>query len=292
MRKWKLGFLASLGYAQMSPREVVASLARLGYQAVEWTRSHFDPRSQSIAELNELLAITREAGLEVSELVVQQDLVCLDEVERQDRIALSLEYIRSAGACGVSTLNFFTGPARWNPKAPIVGRDISLGQAWGQVLEAFDRFVPAAERNQVRIAVEGVWGMLCHDLYTTLRLIEHYNSPHLGVNLDPSHDILVGNLDSGWIVRQWGPERIHHVHLTDAVHVPRPGEFLFPLLCEGRVPWPAFFQALEEIDYSGYCSVEFESFAYHRRILGGDTEEAARLSMEQVQRLLELAEAG
>ena len=279
--------MASLGYARMAPAEVVASLAGLGYKAVEWTRAHFDPRTQTEAELKELVDITQEGGLELSELVVQQDFVCLDETQRLDRIALCLEYIEAAAACGVSTLNFFSGPARWNRKAPIVGQDISLGQAWAMVFDAFDRVVPAAERNQVRIAVEGVWGMLCHDYYSALVLIEHYDSPCLGVNLDPSHDVLVGNLDSGWIARQWGRERIHHVHLKDAVGVPRPGKFLFPLLGEGRVPWEDFFQALEEIDYQGYCSVEFESFAYHDRILGGNTEEAACLSMEQVRRLLE-----
>ena len=37
MRKWKLAFMASLGYARMTPQEVVASLAGLGYEAVEWT---------------------------------------------------------------------------------------------------------------------------------------------------------------------------------------------------------------------------------------------------------------
>jgi len=286
MPQWKLAFLASLGYAEMAPRDVVASLAGLGYEAVEWTLHHFNPRTHSAAELRDLVAITREGGLEISEVVVQQDLVCLDEAQRRDRIALCLECIEAAAACGVSTLNFFTGPAPWDPAAPIVGRQISMGAAWDQVFDAYDRIVPLAEDRQIKIAVEGVWGMLCHDFYTTLRLIEHYDSDYLGVNLDPSHDILVGNLDSGWIARQWGLGRIHHVHLKDAVGVPRAEEFLFPMLGEGMVPWGGFFGALEEMGYAGYCSVEFESFAYHDRVLGGDTEEAARLSFQQVQRLL------
>jgi len=42
----------------------------------------------------------------------------------------------------------------------------------------------------------------------------------------------------------------------------------------------------------GYCSVEFESFAYHDRVLGGDTEEAAKLSFHQVQRLLKTTSRG
>jgi sugar phosphate isomerase/epimerase len=279
--------MASLGYAQMAPHEVVASLASLGYQAVEWTMHHFNPRTHTLAELEQLVTITREGGLEVSEAVVQQDLVCLDEVTREDRIVLCLESIEAAAACGIPTLNFFTGPAMWDPHAPKVGAEISLGTAWDQILDAFDRIVPIAQAQKIGIAVEGVWGMVCHDYYSTLKLIEHYHSPYLGVNLDPSHDILVGNLDSGWIAHQWGRDRIHHVHLKDAVGVPRDGEFLFPMLGEGRVPWADFFQALEGIGYDRYCSVEFESFAYHSQVLKGDVEKAARLSIEQVKQLID-----
>ena len=50
--------------------------------------------------------------------------------------------------------------------------------------------------------------------------------------------------------------------------------------------WSEFFAALEQIDYRGFCSVEFESFDYYRQVLRGDPEAAARLSMEQVTSLL------
>jgi len=286
-RRWRLGFLASLAYASMQPGEVVSSLASIGYEAVEWTQAHFDPRATSASQRQALVDITRSGGLITSEIVVQKDLVCLDEAQRQDRIQHCLENIAAASECGVQVINLFSGPARWAPEAPVVGRDISLGTAWDQVHDAFDQLVPAAQVSGVRLAVEGVWGMLCHDYYSTLPLIEHYGSPSLGVNLDPSHDVLVGNVNSGDIVRAWGRKRIHHVHLKDAVGVPRDGEFLFPLLGEGRVPWSGFFRALEDIGYDGCCSVEFESFAFHSRVLNGDTEAAARMSYEHVMRLLD-----
>ena len=107
------------------------------------------------------------------------------------------------------------------------------------------------------------------------------------INLDPSHGILYGNLDIGWVVKQWG-SRIAHVHLKDAIgDRPEIGKFIFPLLGEGRVDWYAFFSALEEIDYAGYCSVEFESDTYYRRVLKRDPEAAARLSLQLVNALLE-----
>jgi sugar phosphate isomerase/epimerase len=64
------------------------------------------------------------------------------------------------------------------------------------------------------------------------------------------------------------------------------GKFLFPMLGEGRVDWRAFFGALDEIGYSGYCSVEFESFDYYRQVLKGSPEEAARVSKLQIDALL------
>ena len=73
--------------------------------------------------------------------------------------------------------------------------------------------------------------MLCHDFYTAKFLIDYFNSQYLGVNFDPSHDILAGNMDIGWIIRQWGKERIKHIHLKDAVGTQEQGKFVS---CIGR----------------------------------------------------------
>jgi len=284
MSKMKLAFMASLGYARMEPQEIVRSLRSIGYDGVEWTLSHFNPRTKSAAELKRLVEITRNGGLAISEAVVQPDVVCLDDAVRADRITLALECIEAAGDVGIGTLNFFTGPAPWDPAAPVVGRDIAMGTAWQQVVNAYDQFVPAADRAGVAIAVEGVWGHLCHDYFTARALIDHYEQDCLGVNFDPSHDVLYGNTDTGWLVRQWGPA-IKHCHLKDAVGVPASGKFLFPFLGEGNVDWPGFFGALDQISYDGFCSVEFESFGYLAKVMAGDIEAAARMSFEQVQSL-------
>ncbi len=272
----------------MEPEEVCQSLAKLGYDGVEWTMNHFNPRTKTEKELKNLVRITKENGLEVSEVVVQQDVICLDEKEREDRINLVIECIQAAAKTGVSTLNLFTGPAPWNPSAPRVGKEITEGKAWQMVYNAYDRFVKEAEENKVNLAVEGVWGMLCHDYYTTKLLIEHYDSEYLGVNLDPSHDTLYGNYDIGWIVKQWG-DKIKHIHLKDAVGISEMGKFIFPLLGEGNVDWKEFFTALDEINYQGFMSVEFESFTYYEKILKGDINKAAEISMEQVKELQKLS---
>jgi len=283
MRKWKLAFLAGLGYASKKPREVVDSLKKLGYEGVEWTDAHFNP-DRPVAELRELVRQTRDGGLEVSRVTTSVDLVCLNDGERRKRIERLMRTIEAAGLCGVGIVGLQTGPFVWDGGAPRVGGNISESAAWAQVLEAYEVLTPIARANRVVTATEGIFGTLTHDFYTHKFLMDQLDPTVHKVNLDPSHGILYGNLDVGWVVRQWG-KRIAHVHLKDAVGIPEPGRFLFPMLGEGRVDWKAFFQALDDIGYDGFCSVEFESFAYYQNVMKGDMEAAARISMEQVKAL-------
>lgn len=277
----RFGFMASLGFRSWPVEDVVRCLAGLGYQAVEWTLAHFHPRRHR-DELADLVRIPERYGLVASEAVVQQDFVILDRATYEERVQLVAACIPAAARAGITTLNLFTGPAPWDPSAPRLGPGISEGQAWGLVLEAFERLLPLAERHRVSLAVEAVFGHLCHDYYSLRELLGHFDSEFLGVNLDPSHFQLYGN-DLSWVVRRLGPWT-RHVHLKDVAG--RPGmlgqDFIFPLLGEGTVDWNAFVAALDEVGYTGPLSVEFEAFAYYDRVLGKDPVRAAALAMEQI----------
>jgi sugar phosphate isomerase/epimerase len=106
------------------------------------------------------------------------------------------------------------------------------------------------------------------------------------INLDPSHFVMEGD-DIPAVVRQWG-DRIVHVHLKDAFGTSgiEGEDFLFCLLGEGQVPWVEFFAALDEVEYQGPLSVEFEAYRYLEQVLDGDPARAAALAMEQVRALV------
>jgi len=279
----KFAFMAFLGYAQMNPRDVLASLKKIGYQGVEWTTSHFDP-DKPLAELKALVQMTRDAGLEVSRIMAHEDLVSLDDRLRRQRIDRTLRVIAAAGECRVATVGTMTGPAPWDPAAPKVGDQISESAAWDQVFEAYEAFTQAARKAHVVVSSEGVFGMLAHDFYTHKWMMDQLDPDVQKVNFDPSHDVLYGNLDAGFHIRQWN-RRIAHIHLKDAIGIPRLGHFVFPLLGEGNVDWPGFIRALDDIRYTGFLSVEFESFTYYSRVLESNPEHAAMISMNQIQKL-------
>ncbi len=281
--KKKFAFMASLGYTEMKAMDVINSLRAIGYHGVEWTTSHFNP-DKNLAELKALVAQTLDAGLEVSRIMAHEDLVSLDDKIRRARIDKTVRVIEAAGQCGVATVGTMTGPAPWDPQAPKVGEQISESAAWDQVFEAYEAFTKAAKKAKVVVSSEGVFGMLAHDFYTHKWMMDRLDPDVQKINFDPSHGILYGNLDVGWVIRQWGG-RIAHIHIKDAVGIPKLGQFIFPLLGEGNVNWKEFSKALDDISYKGFLSVEFESFIYYNQVLGGNVEAAARLSMDQIKKL-------
>jgi sugar phosphate isomerase/epimerase len=285
-RKWKTAYLTNLDYMKWSAEDVIKSLAKLGYEGIEWTMNpHFHP-DKPITQLKELIERTHEAGLGVSQIMAHEDLISKDDSKRQriiDRIART---IQAAGECGVSGVSVVTGPAIWEPDHVRVGMDMGEEEMWGQVIDAYNVFLKTGEECGVDITTEAVYGMMVHDIYTHKWFVSQTDSPRHRVNLDPSHHVLYGIYDMKWLVHQWG-DRIAHVHVKDGVGVPALNRFAFPLPGEGQVNWKDFFTALDDIGYDGWGSVEFESWPFYEQVLNCDPEAAARISLEYIDKILE-----
>ena len=271
----KIGFYANGSLRDMPLEETCRILKDIGYDALEldgsWLRGAATPE-----ELARQCGVIRQSGLELSEIILQEDYVNLDPEIRKTAQERTLAGLRSCSEAGISVVNLFTGPRPWLPRALQLGKDLSVKEAWDMVLEAFDILVPQAEALGVKMAVENVWGMLAHDFFTLNFLVNHYNSPNLGVNFDPSHDCLAGNRDMEFLLTMWGKERIHHIHLKDAAGSQVKGNVLFPPLGEGFVDWQGFRKGLDAIGYDGVLSVEYEAGQQLDMVFGGDWAEAAR----------------
>ena len=283
---FKIGFMPNQNMLGWEPEKLCAYIKNAGYDAIELQPQFICADSKTDADRRRMVRAVEENGLVISEIVLQRDFVLLDEAARAANIDYVEKNLYKVAEMGVNTVNMLTGPAPWASDPLTVDKNITASQAWGWVFEAFDRILPAAEKTGVNIAVENVFGMLCHDFYTNMYLNNHYNSPRLGVNFDPSHDVLCGNTDMKFLIRGWGKSKIFHVHLKDAAGIPVMGKFLFPLIGEGYVDWKTFFAEMAAIGYDGCMSVEFESFEYIKNAFGGKFEESAALSRKMIAKLM------
>lgn len=253
-----LAFLAALDFETRDAAEVTESLTGLGYDEVEWTMAHVD----------QLLG-------PASVLSAHQDLVT-DPDGGLERTRAAIE---AAHEAEIGIVNVLTGPNLWEPEAEPTREQA----AWDRALAALDAACEHAGPLGVTIALEPCWGTLANDAEGARRALD---AVPCAVTFDPSHFVVSGD-DQPSLVREWG-ERIAHVHLKDAFGAQgMEGEdFIFCMLGEGDVPWPEFFEALDEVGYDGVLSVEFEAYRYYESVLGSDPVAAARLGLEQAHALL------
>ena len=284
----KIGFFCNGSLLEMPFEEMCRKIKEIGYDTIELPMGAFHP-DEGKSALEEKLRIIHECGLELSEVVVQQDYINREPEENARSIEITKKCIEKYAEVGVRTINLFTGPRPWLPNAVVVGRDISEKQAWDTLFSAFDVLVPAAEKAGMNLAVESVWSNLCHDFYTTQYLLNHYRSDNLGVNFDPSHDRISGNSDMEFLITGYD-RAIKHVHLKDAAGIMGKNlkgeiQFIFPVLGEGLVDWEGFKKGLDAIGYSGVMSVEYEADGYLARYLGGDMLRAAEETFDAIRKI-------
>lgn len=251
----------------------VASLLRnIGYRGVDFKDLCFDT---SIYPLHKMLEIAVKAA-EKEDMTIPCGIILKDHCAPnwKENAEKTCEFIRMCAAAGIKLVNTSIGsePPRIEKEwyFPPVRND---KPGWDALKGSLEMLAKTAEECDVHVVLETVMGQLAHDYYTAREMFRQMDSDRLCLTMDPSHYQLYDN-DVPWTIRQWGTEKIRHVHLKDAVGSMHSGHST-PLMGEGHVDWPGFFAALEEIGYNGWYSVEFESWPLSELIT---PEEAARMS--------------
>jgi sugar phosphate isomerase/epimerase len=180
---------------------------------------------------------------------------------------------------GVGTVNGFTGSSIWSKLYffPPTGQDVvdagykDFADRWLPILDAF-------KACGVRFALEVHPTEIAYDIYTMQRALAAVNNhPSFGINFDPSH--LVHQFIDPILFLDAFPERIFHVHVKDikvrlngrnsilsshlAFGDPRRGwDFVSP--GHGDVRWDELIRKLNQINYSGPLSLEWEDSGMER----------------------------
>jgi L-ribulose-5-phosphate 3-epimerase len=149
-----------------------------------------------------------------------------------------------------------------------VTESVTYDQCWNRSVEEIKKVVPLAEKLKVKIAVENVWNSFLLSPVEAVSYIDQFKSQYVGFYFD------CGNIVTyGW-PEQWihilGP-RLAKVHIKDysrkIADKQGKGAGFGVKLLEGDVDWHAVINALNDIGYHGWTTVEMP---------GGDTKEGLR----------------
>ncbi|MDG2470319.1 MAG: sugar phosphate isomerase/epimerase [Pirellulaceae bacterium] len=192
---------------------------------------------------------------------------------------------RAAQKFGVDVVNGFTGSSIWHllySFPPVSPEMIDAG--FDLLAERFNPILDVFAECGVKFALEVHPTEIAFDIYTAERALEALDHrEEFGFNFDPSHLIWQG-VDPVEFIRAF-PDRIYHCHVKDAIQTlngksgilsshlnfgdsRRGWDFRSP--GRGGVNFEEIIRALNDVDYQGPLSIEWEDSVMDREF--GATE--------------------
>lgn len=247
--------------------EALRRIAGLGFKAVEliaWNRealdSYYTPQ-----RVRDLRALVTDLGLELSEFVsTPHGMASPDAAVREQAVDHFKRVVEVAVELGATMVNSVAAnpfelqfprilqkhvAQEWSMDFP---SGLDWKQNWADYVEVMRRCCAICEDAGVRYALEPHPYRWMRNAASMQRLLDHVDSPALGMNFDPSHLFPMGEL-SEMVVYEIG-DRIFHTHFSDNDGTSnahwRPGK--------GKINWRAVLQALKDVGYDSVLSIELE----------------------------------
>ena len=158
------------------------------------------------------------------------------------------------------------------------GGPVENGGSWSKALELFvEGLKPTAEHAEkegVLLLVEPEPGLLIETADQFLELMEHVDSPAIGMNFDIGHSYCV-NDDPAVAIPKLAPY-IRHFHLED-IAATRVHHHLIP--GDGAIDFAATLRAIKATDYKGWITVELYPYV-------DDPDLAAQTALARVRAIM------
>jgi len=280
----KLAFSTN-AYLKYSFAEAIRRLAGIGYAGVEimadvphaWPACLLEEQKQGIRkaladnrlEISNINAFMMNAISDARQRYWHPSWIEPDRNYRQIRIdhtKRALTLARELGAKCITT----------EPGGPI-----EAGGSWkaglNMFVEGLKPVLEHAEKEGVLLLVEPEPGLLIETADQFEELMQHLDSPAVGLNFDIGHAYCVGDEPAPTVRRM--AKYIRHFHLED-IAATRVHHHLVP--GEGAIDFKATLEAIRDIGYTGWVTIELYPYV-------DDPDPAARSALERVRLIMKSA---
>ncbi len=206
-------------------------------------------------------------------------MLSADANTRKTTVVAAEEMIRACAAAGAKIIFIV-----------MLAEDVTLPrkETFGYMVETYGQLRDVLAETGIRLAIEGWPGCnaQCCNPESYRAFLKEMNSPHYGINYDPSHLIRMG-IDPLRFIKEFAPqvvhihgkdtlidaERLYDIgHEQDAVFA-EPFSFggatwRYTIPGKGIAPWTSILKEAVSANYDGYVSIELEDEDYNGTLEG------------------------
>jgi L-ribulose-5-phosphate 3-epimerase len=252
-----------------TPTEKLELIKKLGFQGCEID-------SPSGLDLKALNAAQEATGIKVHGVVDSvhwgQPLSHPDEKVREKGLTALLKAIEDAKFVGADTVLLVPG---------VVNKDADFQQCYERSQIEIRKAIPAAEKANVKIAIETVWNNFITKPDQLISFVDDFKSPFVGAYFDISNMLKYGVPAAEWI-RKLGKRMLKFDFKGYSVKKWKETKDEWKGfqvgIGEGDEDWPEVLKACAEVGYTTWATAE----------VGGGGEKVLRDISERMDKILEL----
>jgi L-ribulose-5-phosphate 3-epimerase len=137
----------------------------------------------------------------------------------------------------------------------VVNQEVTYDQCWQRSSAEVRKALPAAEKNNVKIAIEVVWNNFITTPDQLVDYIDQFKSPYVGAYFDCSNMVKYGVKSGDWI-RRLGKRMLKFDFKGFSLTKFKNKENPWVAIGEGDEDWPDVLKALAEVGYNGWATAE------------------------------------
>jgi len=208
--------------------------------------------------VEEFPAKLRELGLEFGYIGAHSTFVSPRHFDREAGIAGFKKAIDAAADLGAKSVCTLLGDGYYDPPLNIL---LSRKDAWAQAVGAVGDVADHAAEKGVNVSVELLQGSIVNRVPLLLRLLEEVGRDNVRATVDTGtfYTTVKPFVGVKEAIREIG-DLIDIVHVKDEIGLPSIAQTNHTWMGGGLVDFGEVREALDEIGFGGYCSVEWEGW--------------------------------
>lgn len=234
--------------------------AEYGYDGVDFIFGKLleVPDDQYEAQLKELRAAAERAGIEIGYVAHHTTFVSPRHFDRERGIASFKKAIDAAATLGAGSVCTLIGDGYYDPPLNVL---MSRKEAWAQCREAIAETASYAAGKGINVSIELLQGTILNRVELVERMFDEVGASNLRVTADTGalYVAVKPFMPVGDAIRRLG-DKIDIVQIKDEVGLPTIVQTNHIWFGGGLVDFRETYEALAEIDFQGWVSVEWEGW--------------------------------